>query len=707
MKTFIILFTILFFNYLYAGEPNILKPEDIFKMSLKEMLEVKVTTASKKEEKISDIPASVIIINRNKIEQYGYMSLQEILANVPGMYKIYDMAYGASFGVRGFWTGYPRNLIFLVNGVTQIDPFFNYHILSNFNIPVEAIDRIEIIRGPMSVMYGQGGFFGAVNIITNDTYNNKNIISGSTDVITTKKTAIRYAGKDKNIKFAINAGYSDFKPPSKDYYKMVSNPSILSSYGVNENNNSTEGRLDSESKYFNVSTSYNQFYTNMSFNTSSCKAYVIMPSTSTGAPYAREMAKIMLGYKTPLNDIISIDGKITYHNFSFAVDYDLHPISFKGLSSGGTRGKAEMYEVEIDTYFVFNSNLDLTIGLYYQNTPKTNYDVDLHVFNKYLKQDADDIENLAGFSQINYKFNDNFKFVGGLRLERSFDYTIRSIDNSGKPDYSITQRKYNDNNLDIIPRLAAIYSINESNVLKFMYGEAINSPSFFQNADQLKEKKEGLKYEQIKTFELNYLMTHYKNLHINASYFHNVLDNLIVRNISVDANNNIYAYSNNGGEIVTDGFELSIFSNPFNDFNLELSGTYQNSKDKRNGFGDIYPSYSPHLLGFVKASYNFYPYIFSITGNYIDKMETYWDVSKKNPDGTYGNRIGETVNGYFVLGANFRIDDLFSKGYYLNLRCSNILNKEYLYPAYVNNTWADKGLVGEPISFLLTFGRKF
>ena len=76
-----------------------------------------------------------------------------------------DYWQNESYGVRGFWSkGWNDNVIIMVNGVDQISDYFNDYPLTTIAVPVEAIDKIEVVRGPMSVIYGSGAFFGAINI---------------------------------------------------------------------------------------------------------------------------------------------------------------------------------------------------------------------------------------------------------------------------------------------------------------------------------------------------------------------------------------------------------------------------------------------------------------------------------------------------------------------------------------------------------------
>lgn len=143
-----------------------------FEMSLEELMQVKVVTAARVPEKIAEIPAGVVLITGKDIETYGYATLTEILENIPGLYNIDDYTeFGPNFGVRGFWSGINNdNIIILVNGVPQVYNISSNYPLSGILVPVEAIERIEVIRGPMSVIYGSGAFFGVINIITNTVF---------------------------------------------------------------------------------------------------------------------------------------------------------------------------------------------------------------------------------------------------------------------------------------------------------------------------------------------------------------------------------------------------------------------------------------------------------------------------------------------------------------------------------------------------------
>ena len=164
-----IILSLFVFTDIFASPAETYSEGDYFSMSLQELCNIEVTTATRRADSVSDIPASVVVITREEIEMFGYSTIMEILQNTPGLYLINDYAYEGAFGVRGFWDDTSnKNLVIMVNGVRQVSPAQGANPMTKTPVPVEAIDRIEVIRGPMYVMYGTGAFFGAINIITNE-----------------------------------------------------------------------------------------------------------------------------------------------------------------------------------------------------------------------------------------------------------------------------------------------------------------------------------------------------------------------------------------------------------------------------------------------------------------------------------------------------------------------------------------------------------
>ncbi|MCX6580724.1 MAG: TonB-dependent receptor [Candidatus Aminicenantes bacterium] len=689
------------------------KPAELFKMSLKELLNVKITTANRTPEKISDIPASVVLITREEIEAYGYRTLAEIIENIPGLFAVDDYGeYGANFGVRGFWSGVPNdNMIILVNGVHQVNDMWSNYPLHKIAVPVEAIDRIEVIRGPMSVVYGNGAFYGVINIFTNDNSDGPlNIAGASAGSEKTKKLFLRTAGKQGDINYVFNASIYDTYGLDKPLADMMLDSSILPSLGVPVDSR-TGGMLENNEKYLNFSGTFNEFSLNVSFCDVKKEFYFAFPSTSDGTRDHSNMAILSFAYRKALSNILTLEGKLNYSQSRDWYTYKVLFDDFYGIQELSTNG----FEVEVNTFINPSPSLDIKTGLYYRAVLDADdmYDIpslgspDLENNYKFLA-DADNIVTQSLFTQVTYSPFDRLRLTAGIRLEQTPKYKLESIHTVGAnpPDYE--SGVYNQDKIEVIPRLAAIYYLNDQNIFKFLFGKTINRPSFFQNAQNtLDPERDDLKPENIQTFELNYISSLSETFTVNASIFHNTLENLITRIVELTPEGKYNSYSGNAGKMVTQGFELTLNAEPIDYLRMELSLTYQKTKDKREGFKDVPVAYSPKLLGYVKAYYHTGNFTMAITGNYVDSMETYWDETKVSLANTAGSRIGEKTRGYFTLGANLRIENLLINGSYLNIRCSNLLDEEIRYPATTLSAFMDRGTLGSGRVFLVSLGYKF
>ncbi len=140
-------------------------------LSLEDLMNVKVETvvgASKYRQRVTDAPASVTIITADEIQRHQYRTLADVLRNVRGFYVTYDRNYHY-VGTRGFIRpgDYNSRILVLVDGHRLNDSIFGGALIGQeFPVPVDLVDRVEVIRGPGSAMYGSSALFGVVNVIT-------------------------------------------------------------------------------------------------------------------------------------------------------------------------------------------------------------------------------------------------------------------------------------------------------------------------------------------------------------------------------------------------------------------------------------------------------------------------------------------------------------------------------------------------------------
>ena len=116
----------------------------------------------------SEAPASVTVVTADEIQKYGYRNLADILRSVPGFYVTYDRDY-TFVGVRGFGRlgDWNSRILVLVDGHRINNNVLGQAMLGNeFLVDVDMIERVEIVRGPSSSLYGANAFFAVINVIT-------------------------------------------------------------------------------------------------------------------------------------------------------------------------------------------------------------------------------------------------------------------------------------------------------------------------------------------------------------------------------------------------------------------------------------------------------------------------------------------------------------------------------------------------------------
>lgn len=149
-------------------DSNFARKSGLDDLSLEELSNVQVYGASKHLQSTREAPASVTVITRDEIERYGYRTLADILRSVRGLYVTDNKLY-SSLGVRGFGrpSDYNTRVLVLLDGHRTNDNIYDQGMIgTEFWVDVDLIERVEIILGPSSSLYGANAFFGIVNVIT-------------------------------------------------------------------------------------------------------------------------------------------------------------------------------------------------------------------------------------------------------------------------------------------------------------------------------------------------------------------------------------------------------------------------------------------------------------------------------------------------------------------------------------------------------------
>src|SRR3989454_11782951 len=169
--------------------------------------------ASKYEQKPSEAPASVSIVTSEEIRKFGYRTLSEILRSVRGFFTTYDRNY-SYIGVRGFDRpgDYDTRVLLLLDGHRINDNVYDQaSVGTEALIEVDAIERIEIIRGPSSSLYGTNAFLAVINVITRSGRDLKGTeVAATGGSYSTGEARMSYGARfDNGVEAFFGGGYHD------------------------------------------------------------------------------------------------------------------------------------------------------------------------------------------------------------------------------------------------------------------------------------------------------------------------------------------------------------------------------------------------------------------------------------------------------------------------------------------------------------------
>jgi len=152
--------------------------EDVMSLSLEDLMQESISSVTKSNKKISEAPASAYVLSSDKIQQSGVKTVADALLMIPGVQvsRIYSNVWAIS--IRGFQQQYSNKLLVMVDGISLYRSTFSGIFWDLSDVIVENIKRIEVIRGPGSVMWGANAVNGVINIITKDTMQTEGVLVG-------------------------------------------------------------------------------------------------------------------------------------------------------------------------------------------------------------------------------------------------------------------------------------------------------------------------------------------------------------------------------------------------------------------------------------------------------------------------------------------------------------------------------------------------
>lgn len=142
--------------------------EALADLSLEELMRVEIVSASRRTQVLGDVPDAVHVITRDDILRSGVRSLPEALRMAPGVDVAQLSPSGWAVGVRGEAGRFSNKLQVLIDGRSVFSPLYSGVLWEAERVPLEDIERIEVIRGPAGAVWGTNAVNGVINIITRD-----------------------------------------------------------------------------------------------------------------------------------------------------------------------------------------------------------------------------------------------------------------------------------------------------------------------------------------------------------------------------------------------------------------------------------------------------------------------------------------------------------------------------------------------------------
>jgi outer membrane receptor for ferrienterochelin and colicins len=210
--------------------------KDYLSMDIEELTEISLSPTSKSRSPY-EAPASVTVITAEQIRRFGYRTFSEALRSVVGMY-VYTDGSSDYLATRGFGSpsNFAQRILLLIDGHNVSDPLFNYvRVGEEVPIDILEVERIEVIKGPVSAAWGTGALLGVVNIVTESGRNigGGKLIGevGSTD----RKKAGLLLGNITDYGLEYSAGVTGVEVDGRSsiYYPEFDTPSTNS--GISEN----------------------------------------------------------------------------------------------------------------------------------------------------------------------------------------------------------------------------------------------------------------------------------------------------------------------------------------------------------------------------------------------------------------------------------------------------------------------------------------
>ena len=389
--------------------------DDIMEMSLQDLLDVDVTSVSKKAEKLSEAAAAVYVISNEDIRRSTAKTIPDLLRTVPGVNVAQLDAHTWSVTVRGQGGEYATKLLVLVDGRSVYTPFFSGVFWDTIDLVLEDVDRIEIVRGPGGTVWGANAVNGVINIVTKSAEDTQGgLVSAAAGNTIDGSLSLRHGGTiGEDHFYRMYAKGVQYDESGTDFLGGVANDvweQGRAGFRYDHDLNS-EQHLTVQSDYYSLSSTSDFFMPNL----------VTPPNfTRTEIPRTHTGFNVLGRWTNRYSDTneISIQSYIdAYHHDSTILDE-----------------RRITYDIELQHHLQFGDKHDVVWGIGYRRSEDKIYP--LPAIFTVPASDSQDL--FSFFVQDEIRINDEFRLTLGTKIEHN-DYTQIEIQPSIRASWLATE----------------------------------------------------------------------------------------------------------------------------------------------------------------------------------------------------------------------------------------------------------------------------
>ncbi|OFX83564.1 MAG: hypothetical protein A2W99_15115 [Bacteroidetes bacterium GWF2_33_16] len=677
----------LFFStYLFSQGEDTLNTKMLFNLSLDDLMNIEIESAVKQKQNITEAPSVVTVITAKQIKERGYLSVAEALNSTVGIDVITDY-FQPNLGIRGINGGmrsWSRLAKVMIDGQSVSFRSSSDNYLDPSLIPIEVIEKIEIVRGPNSAIYGKNAFLGVINIITKNgstlADNSITNFGGKYQKEAAYGISSVFGGKKNNFDIIFASSFSQYDFTGLNP-KNVPGSNVYDATDITEQNEtmpfSIYGKMRYESEKvgeitFDIShQNINNKYEFADWGTLTHQNRIKLINTFERLRYSKDF---LTDFKTNLSFAHSFSQPS--NNEILDNDNDHSDWIIRKLSTTS-------YDLSGDIIYLFNDKNNFTFGV--------DYTADLHEYQQFYTISEDGNKTLnPGGSDGPENFNNlgiylqmildpasffNLNFLNRLTLTAGYRFDFHSI-------YENV----------LTYRLAAVYSFTKRFSTKLMYGTSFNAPSpaqLYTNSMFTGDivGNPDLKPEKAKTLEWALIGRLTENINFNTNIFYTIIDDKIEYLLPFGEVSNITAA--NISKVYSAGIETEVNLQYANSTSY-VNYSYQQSLNETYNpmLGDIRVKTSIYPQHMIKLgeTWKFPQYHFRvhIDGRYISKRKA----SEQN------NYLYDPINysinsyyldSYFIVGLAIESIDLkffTKKESILSLKVENLFNSAYYYPGF-------------------------